>query len=783
VVVNLNLTLPSVPWRSQRLGLEVVRWLRAIPGHRFPVVGYSLEPLESIRKDRRFGMLFSADAAPLDLFWDPGNDCVMPSPVADDSKAQRLSEQALEAILRESDAVYRHGFARDVMAAVRLMRGAVRSGVVPPERGRKVLEQLAAATGGARGDFDAELMEWYIRAKAASATGSGTRPALPQSVLLLDDMAEKSGWRVVLKEIIGEGFRCAQTWDEARGMLKEEDLDAVLVDLDLGRGQGTGLTRIAELRRDHFALPLIAFSSFDRADTALRALRAGADHYFAKELGDQGDRESEDYFLRFASLLRSVPKHDDPGRKLWREFQGMEAKLDAWEAKQATDRYGVIGSGAFFRLAWFFLTENRPVEGQRTQDMRLTELFPDPRMAGQPALYFAASILTRRGLGLPDVSGDLSGLIDKLAKGLRVPNDESKELKHLNDLRGSKHALRFLAERRSYVSLYLHLTGQIQRNRPDWFTAGKERPPVQPCPLPADDPSKSHDERGRKSLEALLRGWEALGKEPYTLPKCRYLLVDDHCAEWLDLLRKTTQGGDFLGIDAAKPEAKKLTLHHIDAGGLPPVLLLDLDWGCGRGYHRAFELMEEVKKRRFDTPVLVMSAANDAVSLQRALRRGANQYFVRRSFADGAEKTYFRAFGRALEGAGRLAANYQSRLIWKRILGVEEVWASRESSTAEAASAVLRLAFFCYYPDRNPAERWRVERLADLEVLRQFFYFLVSRPVEYIRDHCKIENDPGIDEIMRVRNAAIYRKGALPDARGHFLFVLDEIGRLLGHGA
>lgn len=85
-------------------------------------------------------------------------------------------------------------------------------------------------------------------------------------------VAKRPGWTIVVE---------AATPDELFDALRRERLDVVVVDLTL-RGR-SGLDILAQIRREHPALPVLILSSAAEERSAMTAIRAGARGYVQKD--------------------------------------------------------------------------------------------------------------------------------------------------------------------------------------------------------------------------------------------------------------------------------------------------------------------------------------------------------------------------------------------------------------------------------------------------------------------------------------------------------------------
>lgn len=93
----------------------------------------------------------------------------------------------------------------------------------------------------------------------------------------------------------------AESVDEAKELLKEQQFDCILCDYQMPVTDGLQFLR--ELRADNGAMPFIFYTGHGDEALAIEALRAGADDYYQKELG-------ESHYTRLGnSILSHVERH------------------------------------------------------------------------------------------------------------------------------------------------------------------------------------------------------------------------------------------------------------------------------------------------------------------------------------------------------------------------------------------------------------------------------------------------------------------------------------------
>jgi hypothetical protein len=111
-----------------------------------------------------------------------------------------------------------------------------------------------------------------------------------------------------------------------------------------------------------------------------------------------------------------------------------------------------------------------------------------------------------------------------------------------------------------------------------------------------------------------------------------------------------------------------------------------------------------------------------------------------------------------------------------------------DRATLEAA---LHMAFFTYFPDRNPAEPWRVEGLLgrapsdfDLnpELMTRFFVFFAYRPIEQVAGTRPLKDtrlQARREDAARIRNAALYRRNKTRQTVHHAVSYFDSVLSLI----
>jgi DNA-binding NtrC family response regulator len=104
--------------------------------------------------------------------------------------------------------------------------------------------------------------------------------ATPAHVLIIDDEEIIRDALQVLLKMDGCVVKTAPTAAEGLALLAEEEFDTVLLDLNLP--DRSGLEVLEEIRRSDEELPVVMITAFGTIDTAVRATKQGAFHYFTK---------------------------------------------------------------------------------------------------------------------------------------------------------------------------------------------------------------------------------------------------------------------------------------------------------------------------------------------------------------------------------------------------------------------------------------------------------------------------------------------------------------------
>lgn len=264
--------------------------------------------------------------------------------------------KAVNRLLQWSNASYRHDH-KNLIAAVRIYLGAMQAGVTDLDLAQDVLMALQSLEGPTalfassvspselimscrnyraivsrikktklRGASQApkyrSSMQVYERQLNFDAQAKRSGPQ--QQILMLDDHYDSKGWELVLNTLIrkADSITFSRDWLSTQRLLVAPGnyFDVMLLDCNLGSANSTGLELLPALRSFSLDLPVFMMTAYDNSELALWALRAGCNGFYAKELEDNADRDSFDYFLRFSDILRR-PTWEKEVRRLWKDFR------------------------------------------------------------------------------------------------------------------------------------------------------------------------------------------------------------------------------------------------------------------------------------------------------------------------------------------------------------------------------------------------------------------------------------------------------------------------------
>src|SRR3990172_5484836 len=103
---------------------------------------------------------------------------------------------------------------------------------------------------------------------------------MSQATVLVVDDEQLIRWSLV-ERLVKEGHRVLEA-ETGREALEKSDDQVDLALLDYRLPDADGLTLLTQLRKAHPDLVVILMTAFSTVDTAVRAMKEGADHYVSK---------------------------------------------------------------------------------------------------------------------------------------------------------------------------------------------------------------------------------------------------------------------------------------------------------------------------------------------------------------------------------------------------------------------------------------------------------------------------------------------------------------------
>lgn len=238
-------------------------------------------------------------------------------------------------------------------AAVRLLQGAFLAGeLIPPayETALKELSSAESVTLDVKGHVK-DLARYHGAFPRNSTRKLSDILKEKGNLLVIDDQVYDAGWKVLFDRVLPGQTWYAVTPEDALHQVESDSdgLALVLLDLQLPDDPEQGLQVLREIKREHPDLPVVIFSAKDEIPLARRCLRAGADDYFVKELGDT-DRDPLDYYDKFKELLEGcLPAPQS--RELWRDLRNLPAPDQHSYGRRLFEEVQT-----YLHLAWYFLT-------------------------------------------------------------------------------------------------------------------------------------------------------------------------------------------------------------------------------------------------------------------------------------------------------------------------------------------------------------------------------------------------------------------------------------------
>jgi DNA-binding NarL/FixJ family response regulator len=399
IVVNVDYRFTIYP-RLSAGGLRLVELLRMEMDFPVRILVYSWRSLQELRTDPVIGFGRLIDL--LELADETGNTVTrflrLPASSAqlvavitqlsqvDPDQRDRFKEMQVVRSLLEDEMErlcrsIRHRY-QNVLAAQRLLLGAYLAGDISFTS----LSESAGKIGNKDNELLAQITvlreKWLkVEQKLTIARGKTTQQQAPSDpftgkILVVDDHYEADpdstpvagsigdfGWSHVYKalfetrhfqfDIIG-----ASSYDEALKHINFDslaELKLIILDVDLGAPEQSGLHLLQLIRsRDPF-IPVLVMTSFDDAEVCQTALELQADGFFAKQLWNEADRTSLDYYNSLVNTVKRILQDLNEDRELYQTFAHLTPSILRNDVAKANGNPQRIGDGALSELTKFFL--------------------------------------------------------------------------------------------------------------------------------------------------------------------------------------------------------------------------------------------------------------------------------------------------------------------------------------------------------------------------------------------------------------------------------------------
>jgi DNA-binding NarL/FixJ family response regulator len=610
-------------------------------------------------------------------------------------------------------------------AAVRILNGALRSGDydlqdnsvrVRFDAAFKSLREACIRSGlsDSQADIGELILAARIGAQAVEERPEKTRKAqategktqqkkelLPgRQLLIVDD--EKAVWEPVWKFLLNtDTVSFAITGKDALSMVQSHgtSYDAVILDLDLGKGKMTGVETLQHIKHNHLDLPVIVATAVDHADVTKQCLRLGASSYFVKELGES-NRDSVQYYRALVETLAHEPGQGALERRLWQEFTAIES------AVEDVDKTFGTSIGRYFRKAYYLVTldddhvlpsellvikwsdsnkSDKYAEAIHQAVKAADEIIISKYLMAHPGKTYSdgstaifapinenrnrgnekrwPTLLERYGRAWPSKNMVAVEQILKAQEAGRAVNLVRKA--------GTRHAYRFGSETPEDMQtaiLCLRIILNLAREvLPKVFPVTTAIQPIVPVSLEGFSIAQrdfSHEEKTEHSATILLEGFRraqaSSGQSPQLISGARpkVLFIDDQAdhSPWYIALKEIFESWK-IGL-CVVPNLD-------DDRDLKAYILILLDLVFYGDARKGLSLLQVIKKKDPFVPVVMLTAERSALFCRNALFRGANGYFVKDASFDHDPEAYYKYFASTvshyLQSQCALA---RTRLLW-----------------------------------------------------------------------------------------------------------------------
>ncbi|MFC1586271.1 sigma-54-dependent transcriptional regulator [Fibrobacterota bacterium] len=185
----------------------------------------------------------------------------------------------------------------------------------------------------------------------------------PNILIVEDDDSAVFGYTQALQED-GYSFKTASNLKEAEEALKEEQFDAVLLDLNLPDGKSIPL--IGKIKQNSISSAIIVITGDSEISTAVEAMKQGADNYLVKPV-DMDDLQVQlKKFLEIGGLRKKEDVQKNISRKgepHWGRSPSMRRVLDQVETVAGSDTpvliQGETGTGKGVLAKWLHARSKR----------------------------------------------------------------------------------------------------------------------------------------------------------------------------------------------------------------------------------------------------------------------------------------------------------------------------------------------------------------------------------------------------------------------------------------
>ena len=117
-----------------------------------------------------------------------------------------------------------------------------------------------------------------------------------------DDRTMRNAIKIILKE---NGLKIAESKEEALRILKNENFDLLLTDLHLPE-KSSGLSLVSEAKELNEDMYIVVVTGFASIETAIEAIKFGADDYISKEFTPDSLRLSIDKFIEAKTIKQRL---------------------------------------------------------------------------------------------------------------------------------------------------------------------------------------------------------------------------------------------------------------------------------------------------------------------------------------------------------------------------------------------------------------------------------------------------------------------------------------------